>query len=130
MYDEIAELGGPVDLHRLAGHVATGGHHMAVFEPAEEIHCIIRPYEEDVGEQLEGGYSGQTPGYKIYVSDGTDLDRDDRLAYRGDGLRLSNPQYDQLFDLQRWDGREDERQFRLTTEVAAGVDIIPPEDDL
>lgn len=127
LFDDLRELGETAEVHRLAGHVSSGGHHNPVFHGAETIDCIIRPWQSDVGTQADEGYTGQTPGFKVFVDPDLNLGRGDRLVYRNGDLRLSNPHYDQTHGLERWDGRTDERRLRLASDIADGVEITPPD---
>ena len=125
MFDDIAELGETATLHQILGYVSTGGHHMPVFDDGFEIACIIRPWQSDIMHQGDSGMTGHTPGVKIYTDASTDIVRDDRLLYGSNEYRIQNPQYDQMFGMVRWDGRTDDRNFRLEGDLAEGHEITP-----
>ena len=117
-FAELTDLGGEeVELYRLAGYLDQSGHHSAVFEPAETVTFVIRPWQSDFGQVIPEGMTGQTPGVKVYADESHTLRRGDRFHYRDGAFRLMNPQYDQLNGLERWDGQTDEREFRLLDEL-------------
>lgn len=129
MWSSIKDLGAPGTLHRFKGYISTGGHHMHVFEPAESVDIVVRPWQSDMSSQANEGMTGQTPGIKVYPDPAADLDRDDRIVFRDEHFRIQNPQYDQTFGIERWDGQEDEREFRLygNLDDALKSELEPPE---
>lgn len=129
MFDSLATMGDEVDLHRLQGHVSAGGHHSPVFADANPVTLVVRPWESDMMGQAGEGATGQTVGKKVYAPEGLNLKRGDRIHYRGGAFKLQNPQYDQLNDFERWDAREDERNFRLASDVDDETTIEPPQSD-
>lgn len=129
MFDSLSTMGEDVTLHRLQGYVSSGGHHSPVFAGASTQRVVVRPWESDVMQQGSEGATGQTTGHKVYAPASLNLKRGDRIHYRDGEFKLMNPQYDQLNDLERWDMKEDDRQFRLASNVADGVEIEPPQSD-
>lgn len=127
-FDSLAELGDDATLYRLVGYADSGGHHSSVFADPEEIRLVIRPWQSDFMRVAEEGQTGQTPGVKVYSKTDHELKRDDRIEYKGQHFRLMNPQYDQLNELQRWDGQTDERQLRLESEVHEDREIHEPDE--
>lgn len=122
MFGELKDLGGtdPVDLYRLEGYADVAGHTHSVFSGPENVEVVIRPWQADMAQVVPQGQLGQTPGFKLYVDESTMLSRDDRIHWRGGPFRLMNPQYDELWGVERWDIQTDERRFRH-------VDDTPPE---
>lgn len=129
-FDSLRALGADdVDLHRLEGFTDRGGHHAAVFAPAESHEFVVRPWESDMAAQETVGNLGETSGKKVYAADEHELSRGDRIHYRGGAFRLMNPQFDQLNDLERWDAQADEREFVTTDELDEDVTVHPPDED-
>lgn len=129
MFDSLATMGDDVTLHRLQGYVSGGGHHSPVFAGGSSQRLVVRPWESDNTGQASEGATGQTTGHKVYAPAGLNLKVGDRIHYRGGAFKLMNPHYDQLNDLERWDAKEDDREFRLASDVASGVEIEPPQSD-
>lgn len=129
MFDSLSTMGDDVDLHRLQGYVSAGGHHSAVFAGSEVHRVVIRPWESDMMRQAGEGATGQTVGKKVYAPEGLNLKRGDRIHYRNGAFKLMNPQYDQLNGLERWDAKEDERDFKLASDLPNDIDIEPPQAD-
>lgn len=133
LFDSINELSGgdTVTRYPYRGYISTGGHHMHVFDAAEEITAVVRPWQSDMGQQANEGMTGQTPGVKIYVPEGHGLTREDRIEYNGGAFRMQNPQFDQMAGLERWDGQTDERTRRLYDDLDPALqdEIQPPDTD-
>lgn len=129
MFESLATMGGDVDLHRLMGHISAGGHHSPVFSGAEAVKTVIRPWESDMSQQANEGATGQTVGKKVYVPEGLNLKRGDVIMYRDGRFKLMNPQYCQFNGIERWDAKEDDRDFRLASNVPDHIEIEPPQSD-
>lgn len=115
-------------LYRLLGIADTAGHHEAVFEADEAVSVIVRPWESDMSAVAGEAQTGHTPGVKIYANPDDELTRDDRVHHNGQAFRLENPQTDSLMEIERWDGKDDERDLIMSDEIADGVEIHPPEE--
>lgn len=122
MFAELKDMGGaePIDLYRLEGYADAGGHTGAVFTGPESVELVIRPWQSDMNQVQNEGQSGQTPGFKVYAPESAGLKRDDRIHWKDGPFRLMNPQFDELWKLERWDAQTDERQL-------LHLDDVPPE---
>lgn len=130
LFDALLDLRGAdsATVNRLVGYADVSGHRYAVFGEAEPVTVVIRPWQTPGQRVAEGGQTGRSEHYRVYATDAHGFTRDDRLNWRGDHLRLTNPEYSEHESMVRWTAQTDERELRLESDVADEHEITPPEE--